>query len=219
MVEIRSGCFQMGSPLSEKNRNNDENQQKVCVPGFVIGKYAVTFDEYDRFMAAAGRKTPADAGWGRGRRPVINVSWHDASDYAKWLSTEMGALYRLPTEAEWEYAARAGGSTPYPWGNEIGRNRANCGGCRSQWSGETSPVGSFSANAWGLHDTVGNVWEWTCGAYDENYDGKEQQCVSQSASVPGCLGAVPGSAIRGFYGWRTGTRIPLTFALTASDSV
>ena len=103
-----------------------------------------------------------DEGWGRGRRPVIHVSWDDAQEYVAWLSAETGASYRLPSEAEWEYAARAGTATAYSWGNEIGDNRANCGGCGGQRVG-TVPVGSFGANAWGLHDMHGNVaWAQDC---------------------------------------------------------
>ena len=177
MVHIAEGCFQMGSPESEQGGDNDERHHRVCVQGFVIGKYEVTFEEYDRFAAATGRESPDDEGWGRGRQPVINLSWHDAVAYAQWLSEQMGKDYRLPTEAEWEYAARAGSDTPYPWGDDVGYNRANCMGFGSRWDQRTAPVGSFAANAWGLHDTVGNVWEWTCSKYSKDYDGLEQRCA------------------------------------------
>ena len=99
---------------------------EVEVPSFALSKYEVTFEEYDRFARDTGRSRPEDQGWGRGRRPVIHVSWYDAVAYAVWLSEETGARYRLPSEAEWEYAARAGTTTAYSWGSEIGRNRANC---------------------------------------------------------------------------------------------
>ena len=128
MVRIRGGCFKMGSPAGEKGREHNERRRRVCVEGFSMGRYEVTFEEYDRFVGATGRKRPDDRGWGRGRRPVINVSWRDATAYAWWLSREMGKRYRLPTEAEWEYAARAGSTFAYPWGDELGRNRANCRG-------------------------------------------------------------------------------------------
>jgi hypothetical protein len=91
---------------------------------FAMGRYEVTFAEYDKFAQATGREKPSDEGWGRGNRPVINVSWHEATAYAKWLSQQTGQQYRLPTEAEWEYAARAGKTTKYWWGNQIGSNKA-----------------------------------------------------------------------------------------------
>jgi len=143
------------------------------------------FEEYDRFCAATGRKQPNDKGWGRGKRPVINVTWDDAVAYTAWLSRETGQDYRLPTEAEWEYAARGGTQTAYWWGNEIGRNKANCYDCGSRWDlKQTAPVGSFSANPFGLYDTAGNVWEWTCSVYDEKYGGGEQSCAGNEGGPP-----------------------------------
>ena len=110
---------------------------------------------------------------------MIYVSWHDAVAYAAWLSKETGKSYRLPTEAEWEYAARAGASTRYSWGDALGKNRANCG---SQWDNkQTAPVGSFSPNKFGLYDMHGNVWEWTCSDFDGGYGGNEKRCVSSDA--------------------------------------
>ena len=179
MVRIEGGCFRMGSPESETGRDDNERRHRVCVEAFSIGKHEVTFAEYDRFAEATGRSRPDDSSWGRERRPVINVSWHDATAYARWLSGETGRRYRLAKEAEWEYAARAGTETSYPWGNSVGRDRANCDGCGSRWDNtQTAPVGSFEANAWGLHDTVGNVREWTCSEYDEGYGGAESRCAS-----------------------------------------
>src|SRR5438874_738666 len=125
----------------------------VLIPRpFAMGRYEVTFEEYDVFARATGREQLADRGWGRGHRPVINVSWEDAVAYAKWLSQQTGKRYRLPTEAEWEYAARVGTETAYWWGNEVGKNRANCDGYGgSQWDNkQTAPVGSFQPNPWGL---------------------------------------------------------------------
>ena len=138
-----------------------------------MGVYEVTFEEYDRFVEATRRDRPNDRGWGRGGRPVMNVSWEDATAYAAWLSEETGEAYRLPSESEWEYAVRAGSTTRYTWGDDIGRNRANCRGCRNQWDGDdrTAPAGSFAANAWGLHDMHGNVREWVQDCWHDDYDG------------------------------------------------
>ena len=209
MVRIPNGCFQMGSPESEPNRGVNERRHQVCLESFSIGKYEVTFDEYDRFADATGRGRPRDGlgqGWGRGRRPVIFVSWHDATAYAQWLSNETGATYRLPTEAEWEYAARAGSATAYPWGDVVGRNHANCNGCGSRWDGrQTAPVGSFDPNAWGLHDTAGNVLEWTCSEYDAGYGGGETRCATVSPGNPVLRG---GDWIHSPVGIRSAYRAP-----------
>ena len=103
---------------------------------------------------------------------MINVSWHDAVAYVQWLSDKTGESYRLPSEAEWEYAARAGSKKKYSWGNDIGHNRANCDGCGSQWDDKrTAPVGSFSPNAWGLYDMHGNLWEWVQDCWNDTYQG------------------------------------------------
>ena len=125
---------------------------------FALSVHEVTFADYDRFTHP---NKVADAGWGRGRRPVVYVSWDDAREHVAWLSAQTGAEYRLPSEAEWKYAARAGTTTKYGWGDDIGSNRAACSGCGSQWDREqTAPVGSFRANGFGLYDMHGNVWEW-----------------------------------------------------------
>ena len=172
MVVIPGGRFQMGC-VSGKNCQGDEKPvHEVRVASFALSKYEVTFEEYDRFTAATGRVRADDEGWGRGRRPVINVSWEDAVAYTEWLSDRTGERYRLPSEAEWEYSARAGSTTKYSWGNKKGRNRANCDGCGSQWDDEkTAPVGSFSPNAWGLHDMHGNVREWVGDCWNKRYKG------------------------------------------------
>ena len=146
-------------------------------------KYPVTFEDYDRYAENWGllktllirKLNPGhsyDQGWGRGRRPVINVNWHEAKAYAAWLSKQTGKRYRLPSESEWEYAARAGTETVYSWGNEIGVNRANSFKSGSKWSGkQTSPVGSFAPNGFGLYDMHGNVWEWVEDCWHDNYEG------------------------------------------------
>ena len=136
----------------------------------------MTFAEWDACArdggCPRGEAIANDIGWGRGRRPVIYVSWNDAKRYVRWLSRKTGKAYRLPSESEWEYAARAGTQTVYSWGDEIGVNRANCRGCGSQWDdSKTAPVGSFGANAWGLHDMHGNVREWVEDCWNGSYAG------------------------------------------------
>ena len=174
MVEVPAGSFMMGSPESDSSAQSDEfppHPVKISKP-FAIGKYEVTFEEYDTFALATGRALPNDGGWGRGKRPVINVTWNDVVAYAEWLSQQTGKRYRLPSEAEWEYAAQAGTKTSYWWGDEIGTDRANCDGCGSRWDKkQTAPVGSFKANPFGLYDTAGNVWEWVQDCWNECYEG------------------------------------------------
>ena len=174
MVVLPTGSFRMGSPSGETSRDSDEGPVRMVdiSQRIAMGRYEVTFADYDRFAEATGRTKPSDQGWGRGSRPVILVSQEDAKAYATWLSAETGKTYRLPSEAEWEYAARAGRTTRYSWGNKIGRNRANCDGCGSEWDNEqTSPVGSFEPNVFGLYDMHGNVWEWVADCYHEDYEG------------------------------------------------
>ncbi len=167
MVAVKGGTFLMGSPDNEAGRSSNEYQHPVTLSNFYIGKYEVTFEQYDIFCNATGRTKPSDAGWGRGKRPVINVSWEDADAFCKWLSAQTGKNYRLPTEAEWEYAARAGTTTPFHTGNCLSTSQANYdgnypyGSCsKGQYREKTLEVGSFNSNAWGLHDVHGNVWEW-----------------------------------------------------------
>ncbi|MGH8512813.1 MAG: formylglycine-generating enzyme family protein, partial [Gammaproteobacteria bacterium] len=175
MVVVPAGDFMMGLPTNEEGRTNSENPQHnvtIAAP-FAVSEFEVTFDEWDT-CAAYGDCDPQilDNDFGRGRKPVINVSWYDAQRYAAWLSKMTGKSYRLLSEAEWEYAARAGTKTSYSWGDEIGKGKANCLGCGSEWDGKrTAPVGSFAANAFGLHDMHGNVSEWVEDCYHTNYDG------------------------------------------------
>jgi formylglycine-generating enzyme required for sulfatase activity len=189
MVMIPAGSFRMGD-IQGDGRSNEQPVHEVSVGKFAMGKYEVTFAEYDKFAEATGRKKPNDRGWGRGNRPVINVSWNDATAYAKWLSDETGKQYRLPTEAEWEYAARAGTDTKYWWGNTASHEYANygtdncCSGLakgKDRWE-YTSPVGSFAANQFGLYDTSGNLWEWTCSEYTDKYTGKEKVCINNNSN-------------------------------------
>jgi formylglycine-generating enzyme required for sulfatase activity len=169
MVVIPAGGFQMGD-IQGSGDSYEKPVHWVNIRQFAMGKYEVTFAEYDKFAQATGRKKPDDKGWGRGRRPVILVSWNDAVAYTKWLSQQTGELYRLPSESEWEYAARGRTHTKFWWGNDIGKNRANC---HNSYCGDnfkyTSPVGYFSANPFGLYDTVGNVWEWIFDSWHKDY--------------------------------------------------
>ena len=176
MVVVTSGSFTMGSPDREYGRDDNEGGQHVVRIDyrFAVGVYEVSFAEWDACVADGGcmRYRPDDEGWGRGNRPVINVSWDDAQSYVWWLSSKTGNRYGLLSESEWEYAARAGSVTAYSWGNNIGHNRANCDGCGSQWDAKkTAPVGSFGANGWGLHDMHGNVYEWVQDCWNDNYEG------------------------------------------------
>ena len=176
MVVIPPGSFRMGCLSDDDSCNDDERPVRaVRIPRpFALSKHEVTFAAWDACVAAGGcaGHRPEDGGWGRGSRPVINVSWRDAQAYASWLSEETGEPYRLPSESEWEYAARAGTVTKYFWGDHIGRNRANCYRCGSRWDFDrTAPVGSFAPNAFGLHDLHGNVWEWVEDCWNDSYLG------------------------------------------------
>ena len=160
MVSIPRGTFRMGD-LTEDGDFRERPVHSVAVATFKLGKYEVTFAQWDACVAdgGCGGYRPSDWGGGRGNRPVMNVSWDDIQGFIDWLNSKTEGGYRLPTEAEWEYAARAGSTSAYSWGDDIGQNRANCNeGCSDEWN-NTAPVGSFAANAWGLHDMHGKVWE------------------------------------------------------------
>jgi formylglycine-generating enzyme required for sulfatase activity len=172
MVAVPAGEFLMGSPHDEKDRRNDEGPMRkvVFANPLAISEFEVTFDDWDACAAYGDCPNVDDSGWGRGRQPVINVSWDDAQGYVAWLSRMTGKTYRLLSEAEWEYAARGGTQTAYFWGDEIGRNNADCDGCDSRWGGrQTAPVGSFAPNAFGLYDMHGNVLEWVEDCVHGNY--------------------------------------------------
>jgi formylglycine-generating enzyme required for sulfatase activity len=174
MLTVPAGDFLMGSSTSEEYRDSNESPlHKVTISrAFAVSKFDVNFDDWDACYELGGCKwKPDDQGWGRGIRPVVDVSWNDAQEYVEWLSKFTGKPYALLTEAEWEYAARAGANTAYPWGNEIGIGNANCNSCGSRWDDkQTAPTGSFSANAFGLYDMNGNVWKWVQDCYQTDYN-------------------------------------------------
>jgi len=173
MIVVPAGSFLMGSPANELGRSANEGpQHKVTIARqFAVGRYALTFEEWDACVADGGCKGyKPDDRWGRGRQPVMNTSWRDAWAYLAWLSAKTGGSYRLLSEAEYEYATRAGSVTAYPWGSDVGSGNANCSGCGSQRS-YVAPVGSFPPNKFGLYDMVGNLDEWTDDCYHDNYGG------------------------------------------------
>ena len=182
MVVVPAGSFLMGSPDVEEGSFEDEGplHRVTFSMQFAVGIYEVTFDEWDACVAdgSCGGYRPDDEGWGRGRQPVINLSWHDAQTYVAWLSGKTGKRYRLLSESEWEYVARAGTRTPFHTGSTLSTDQANYNGyyvygCGQEgvYRGKTVPVGSFAANAWGLHDVHGNVWEWVQDCWKSNYQG------------------------------------------------
>jgi formylglycine-generating enzyme required for sulfatase activity len=163
MVKIPAGSFQMGS-----NDGSDDEKplHSVTLKSFAIGRYEVTFDEYDQFAKATGKPKPDDNGWGRGERPVINVSWENAVAYVQWLSNITGKHFRLPTEAEWEYAARAKTTSDYYWDGQADDFAWFIGNS----AGKTHQVGQKNPNTFGVYDTAGNVWEWVQDCYEVNYN-------------------------------------------------
>jgi formylglycine-generating enzyme required for sulfatase activity len=220
MVVVPAGKFVMGAPDNEEGRSADEGPQRTVTIGapFAVGKYEVTFAEWDACVSGGGcTHKPDDAGWGKGRRPVINVSWKDAREYVGWLSKTTGQPYRLLSEAEWEYAARAGTTTPFHTGPTITTKQANFdgnhtfgGSAKGEYRQKTVEVGSLkSPNGFGLHDMHGNVWEWVEDCWIDSYKGapsdasaRTTACTDSSRRVlrGGSWGSYPGflrSADRG----------------------
>ena len=186
MIVVPAGEFLMGSPDSERGRGKDEGPQHpvTIAQPFAAGKYEVTFSDWDACVADRGcTYNPGDEGWGRGRHPVINVSWNDVQQYTAWLSKKTGKEYRLLSEAEWEYAARgvtktSDASTPFATGQTISYRQANYdanftygSGQQGSYRQKTTDVGSFPRNAFGLYDMHGNAWEWVQDCYKPYYDG------------------------------------------------
>lgn len=168
MVTVSAGTFRQGNVHGEEF-SSERPLRKVSIQPFAIGRFEVTFDEYDRFAIATGRSFPRDEGWGRGNRPVINISWEDAMAYANWLSQGTGSRYRLPTESEWEYAARNRGKDSMWAGTSDSTRLENYAWFDSNSGGRTQPVGVKTPNGLGVHDMSGNVWEWVKDCWHENY--------------------------------------------------
>ena len=172
MVWLPAGRFLMGSPDGDEMGHDYERpRHEVRIArSFAIGRFPVTFAEYDRFCADAGRKQPQDQGWGRDRRPAINVSWEDAVAYCVWLSAQTGRTYRLPSEAQWEYACRAGTQTRWSCGDDD-KALGDHAWFKANAAGQTHPVGEKRPTPWGLHDLHGNVWEWVQDDWHDDYQG------------------------------------------------
>lgn len=183
MMVIPAGAFDMGSPPAEAGRGRFEDPQHrvAIVHPFALSKFDVTFQQWDACVAEGGCNgyRPGDEGWGRGTRPVVNVSYTDALAYVDWLTAKTGHHYRLPSESEWEYAARAGSDTVYWWGDDASHDHANYGSdvcCTGLAAGadhwaSTSPVGSFAANPFGLFDMNGNAMQWVADCWHGSYRG------------------------------------------------
>jgi formylglycine-generating enzyme required for sulfatase activity len=191
MIVVPAGEFMMGSPVTEPLRYPPEGPQhkvKISRP-FAVSKFDVTFDDWDACVSVGGCPEVDDLTFRRGKKPLINVNWTEAQQYVAWLSKMTGKPYRLLTEAEWEYAARAGATTAYYWGDQVGEGNANCDGCGSKWDRRsTSPVGSFSPNAFGLYDMAGNVWQWVADCNHDTYE----QAPTDGSEWPGgdCAGHI-----------------------------
>lgn len=182
MIWISPNTFTIGNIRGE-GKKDEQPKKGLFIGAFAIGKYEVTFAEYDRFIKSVNGERLDDEGWGRNDRPVINVSWFDAIAYTQWLSQQTGYQYRLPTEAEWEYVAKGGTETRYWWGEQIGFNQVNCASsCNDDFS-NTAPVGSFRSNPFGVYDILGNVREWTCSKYEFAYNGEERICATTDTVI------------------------------------
>ncbi len=223
MVVVPKGTFLMGSGVKEPERLVQEGPQHPVLIGtdFAVGRYTVTFAEWDACVADGGGNghQPSDAGWGRGRRPVINVSWHDAQAYVQWLRQKTGKRYRLLSEAEWEYAARAGTRTPFWWGSTITPRQANYdgtsaynGGDRGMFRQKTVDVGSFRPNPFGLCEMAGNVWQWVEDSWHNDYKGAPNDGSVWTAGGSGTARVVRGGC---WYFVPSGLRSAYRFSGTA----
>ncbi|MCP5198157.1 MAG: SUMF1/EgtB/PvdO family nonheme iron enzyme [Gammaproteobacteria bacterium] len=204
MIVVPAGTFWMGSPEDEVGRQEDERRHQVRIDqAFALGQEAVTVGEFKRFVQAVGYATEVEKGctsWSwrspgfvqDDTHPVVWVSWNDAVAYLEWLSVQTGQTYRLPTEAEWEYAARAGTGTAFWWGKDITPDQANydgryCylpGGTTGNWRAQTVPVRQYQPNPWGFYQMYGNAWEWTGSLYEKEYGGAKVICYKKGTLGP-----------------------------------
>jgi formylglycine-generating enzyme required for sulfatase activity/serine/threonine protein phosphatase PrpC len=169
MIKVPAGRFRMGG-ASAIVAADEVPRHEVDVPSFMVSVYEVTFAEYDRFANATGRKKPKSSGWDRKTHPVFEVSWDDALAYTRWLSKQTGKRYRLLSEAEWEYVARAGTTTSFWWGTRAGAGNAHCFDCKTDFStSKPARIGTYKPNAFGLYDTAGNLFEWVHDCYHAGY--------------------------------------------------
>jgi formylglycine-generating enzyme required for sulfatase activity len=215
MIPIPAGSFQMGSPATEAGRTGNEDPlHEVTLPSFAIGQTEITFDEWDACVAGGGCNgfEPSDRGYGKGRQPVIGVSWSDANAYARWLSSKTGRTYRLPTEAEWEYAARGGTTTAYWWGDYFDAAIAP--------SRAPVPVDTLAENPFGLKGMLGNAREWVEDCYINNYVTRRQTARPNGTAIVhvGYCGAAHGDATRTITGPQTGHASTATCATRSSAS-
>lgn len=202
LVVLPTGSFLLGDSLGRGNDNERPPRTVEISQPIAMGRFEVTFADWQLYADATGKAMPDNEGWAMSaQRPVIHVSYFAAQGYCQWLSKVSGQTYRLPSEAEWEYAARAGSQSYYWWGEQLDSSeeqpRAHCRGCGTPRSLEykTSLVGQFAPNAFGLYDTAGNVWEWTASTFVAPYDGHEQRRAGLLDNSP--------RAIRGG-GWNSG---------------
>jgi len=187
MVVVPAGKFLMGSPPDEVGRFRNEGPQHEVTFGapFAVSVYEISYEDWDVCERYGGCAHIDDSHFGRGKQPVVNVSWTEAQHYAAWLSRTTGKPYRLLSETEYEYAARAGSTSAFPWGDAVGKGHGDCAGCGSRWDNQRpAPVGSFAPNGFGLFDMQANIWQWVSDCYHRDYNGAPSN--GRTWSSPGC---------------------------------